>query len=326
MNKPKLITAGLLALVAGCDQDVGPGRWDNPLDPEGSNYAPPNVVLNDTAIRNPTGGRITAHAASRNSTIASVRWIRNDTLLAGTDTSLPTDGWNDGWHSLSAQVQDANGLSSRIARIGIWIGNRLPELRASYSPVVSAHAAATINLSADDPDGTIASIAWDTVPDRYAFGSREFELRGSAGTRKSIYAKAVDNDGATVTENLSVLFAAPPVVRAAPDLESSALVSASGSGGSWTAHLTSSVLPILVGAGTPGLPDASLEVVVKEGSSTYPCISSSHSFLSGFLIQDEQRFECSLEVTDSPSRSLVAQVVSPYGDTTTSALFLTIQR
>lgn len=326
MNKSKLLAASLLSVLAACDPQVGPGRWDNPLDPDGADYHPPTISLSDTAIRNARGSRITVHASSQNSTISSVRWIRNDTLLPTTDTLLSTDGWNDGWHALSAQAVDANGLSSRVAQIGVWIGNRLPELHASYSPVVSAHAPTEVRLSANDPDGTIASVSWDTVPDRYAFGSRDFELSGSAGSRKSIYAKAMDNDGATVTAEFSVLFAAAPVVRAAPDLESSAIGTSFGSGASWTVALKYSALPILIGAGIPGIPDASLEVVVKEGDITYPCTSSSHSFLDGILIQDEQRFECVLYATDSPSRSLVAQVVSPYGDTATVALSVTVQR
>lgn len=326
MNKSKLFAACLLAALAACDPQVGPGRWDNPLDPDGSNSHPPTVTLNDTAIRNPIGGRITVHATSLNSTIASVRWGRDDTLLASTDTVLPTDGWKDGWHALSAQAVDANGLSSRIAQSGVWIGNRLPAFQGAYDRIVSASSPAFLSLAAYDPDGTIASVAWDTVPDRYAFDSRDFPVNGTAGTRKHIYAKAVDNDGATVTEDFSLLFAAPPVVRTAPDLENSAIGTSLGSGASWTVSLSSSELPILVGAGIPGIPDASLEVVVKEGGNTYPCVPSFHAFTSGVLIPDEQRFECFVAASDSPSRSLVAQVVSPFGDTARTSLSVTIQR
>jgi len=326
MNKPKLIAAGLLVALAACDPQIGPGRWDNPLDPDGSNCHPPTVALNDTAIRTPLGGRITAHATSLNSTITSVRWIRDDTLLAITDTFLPTDGWNTGWHALSAQALDANGLSSRIAQIGVWIGNRLPALQGAYDRIASASSPAFISLAAADPDGSIASVAWDTVPDRYAFDSRDVSIDGTAGTRRHIYAKAVDNDGATVTENFSVLFAAPPVVRAAPDLENNAIGTFFGSGASWTIALSSSELPILVGAGIPGIPNASLKVVVKEGSRTYPCAASSHTFTNDALIQDEQRFACSVEASDSPSRSLVAQVASTYGDTARTSLSVTVLR
>jgi len=326
MNKPVLLAASLLATLAACDPDVGPGRWDNPLDPEGSNYHPPTVSLKDTSLRQASGGKILAHATSRNSTIASVRWIRNDTLLANTDTILSTDGWKDGCYRLSAQAVDAMGLAGQAVQITVWIGNRLPELHASYSPVASSHAATVVSLSASDPDGSIASIAWDTVPDRYAFLTSRFPLAGAAGSSRTVYWKAVDNDGAATIESFSVLFAAPPAVRIAPDLENSSIGTSFGSGASWTVYLTSTVLPLLVGAGIPGIPSASLEVVVKEGANTYPCVASSRAFPGGPIVQDEQRFACSLDAPGTNPRSLVAQVVSPYGDTTRTSLLVTIQR
>ena len=65
---------------------------------------------------------------------------------------------------------------------------------------------------------------------------------------------------------------------------------------------------------------------MKEGSKTYPCVASSHAFNGGITIQDEQRFECPVEASGTSSRSLIAQVVSTYGDTTRSSLYVTIQR
>jgi hypothetical protein len=329
MHKSKLITAGLLALMAGCDQDVGPGRWDNSLDPDGSNFHPPSISLNDTVIRNSIDGQITAHATSRNSSIASVRWVRNDTLLADTDTILSTKGWTDGWYWLSAQAMDANGLASSVAKIGLWVGNRLPVFPGAYDHFAYPDTPDFISLSAFDPDGTIISVAWDTVPDRYSFGTQDFSVSGPPGSRKYIYAKAVDNDGGAAEVMFSVYFTSPPAVRMAIDVQDGSVVSSYGSSGTSSVRLNSNSLPILIGAGSPDFTDQSLlQVTLGDGDYIYGCNPTTDDFLSGTPVANEHRFLCYVDPSTwtSSSRTLIAQAVTFYGDTASASLNVTILR
>ena len=329
MNKPVLLASFLLVLLAACDPDVGPGRWDNPLDPEGSNYHPPTVSLNDTTIRNAIAGRITAHASSRNSTIASVRWIRNDTLLANTDTILSTDGWADGWYLLSAQAVDANGLASPIAKIGFWVGNQLPEFQGAYERFVSPGTSAFISLLPYDPDGTIISVAWDTVPDRYSFGTQDISFSAPPGSRKHIYAKAVDNDGGVAEVIFSVYFTSPPAVRMAIDVQDGSVVSSYGSSGTSSVRLNSNSLPILIGAGSPDFtPQSLLHVTLVDDNSHYSCSPTTDDFVSGTPVPNENRYLCDIDTrtwTSSP-RTLRAQATTYNGDTASTSLDVNILR
>lgn len=249
------------ALVA-CEYGVGPGRWDNPFDPEGTNYHPPTVGIQDTAIHDGESGILHARASSTVSTIARIEWTLDGNILPTDDSAISTGEWSPGMHAVIARATDARGLAGPAKRVDVWIGNKPPSLEPVDEVRIPSNQTFVRQLSATDPDGTIGSILWDTIPDRFSIESNGIELVPlTSGGWRIVHWKAIDNEGAQSVASFRVGFVPPPKIAVQPDISSVGVFSATGFNNSWDLRVAEGTkVDLMVSVEIEGFPDETLRV------------------------------------------------------------------
>lgn len=193
----------------------------------GSVNPPPTVAItapvNGTSIAGPTNITINATASDSNGSVASVSFY-NGTQLLGTDTTSPYSFvWNNvsaGTYTIRATATD-NGGANATAQVEVTItGNTAPTV-AITSPTNNATffapAAITINASASDSNGTIASVAFFNGNQQLGIDNTSpysFVWNNVATGTYTLRAVATDNQGATATSTItiSVVSNVPPTI------------------------------------------------------------------------------------------------------------------
>ncbi len=319
--KSSLLVANILLCLSGCEWGVGSGNWYNPHDPDGTNYHPPIINLSDTAIHDTAKGYLHAHATSTVSHIARISWILDGTPLATTDSILPTAGWSLGSHTVSISATDATNLEGPTKTIKVWIGNQPPALQTVPSRRVAADRPAITQLLASDADGTITSVTWDTIPDRYSIESNSVDLPPlpDGGTR-NFYWRATDNEGATTQADFQLTYVPAPTITMKPNRFASNV-----NGGSFTTLKLEpgSPFPVLVVIDIPGFADEPLSLVVSEGSNNLTCVSTSSTYAEVLGMPSGRTFNCTgaaTKTTGSTNNYLYfeGKVTDRYGRTVTA--------
>ncbi len=145
---------------------------------------PPTVSItspaNNASFNSPANINIQATAADANGTVSSVAFYNGATLL-GTDTSSPyAFAWNNvtpGSYALTAIATDNGGATTTSAIVNITVVGNTPPTVSITSPANNAAflapASITINATAADANGTVASVAFYNR--HYAIGHRHIE-------------------------------------------------------------------------------------------------------------------------------------------------------
>lgn len=271
MKFPMRIPGVLLALLAGCDTGLPEGDWDNPHDPAGTAFFPPLVDLRDTAIRDGENGVVQSFVRPQVAPVDSCRWILDGEVLPTGDCSIPTKGWALGNHAVIVQASDTRGIASLPKTVNVWIGNQPPRLapipyrrQSSLEPLV-------VDLLAEDPDGAIVSVAWDTAWDRYANASTRVRIEPSTwGGNRTVWWRAIDDDGKSTDSSFTVGLVPPPTVEVSLDFATIGYATAMN--GVWTVrardNLGNSIpLGVIVTVSMPSFPDEPFGAPTVTGAS-----------------------------------------------------------
>ncbi len=219
----------------------GPGQvrvqWQANWDRDNSNLT--YTILRDG---NPTP----VHTVSQQSTF----WQRP--TLSFTDSGL-----SGGQHSYRVSVRDPLGNAVTGSSVSITIagstGNQPPS--ASFTSTVN-QLQLSVNASASaDPDGSIASYAWNFGDGGTASGVTAQHSYATAGSF-TVKLTVTDNDGATATTASTVTVGGAPAQFLASDAFNRALATGWGTadaGGTWTLNGSSSYFSVGNGAGTINL-------------------------------------------------------------------------
>ena len=160
--------------------------------------------LNDSFVFNARG------SASTNASLESYEWDFDDD--GATDATGPLAIWRfaaKGTHAVSLTVADSLGEEAEDEAV-VTIRNRSPEARFVYLPAEpEAGEPALFADASADPDGVIASWAWDfgdggTSPDREP--THTYDRAGTYTVRLTV----TDEDGGTDSATRSVTVRAPP--------------------------------------------------------------------------------------------------------------------
>ena len=277
-----LSIALLLGLLSGCEAGLPEGEWDNPHDPDGTAYFPPIIGLRDTAIKDGASGQVQSFVRGQVAKVEACRWTVDGVSLETRTCSLSTTEWTLGNHVVTLSAFDTRGVSSPVTTAQVWIGNQPPKLgpipyrrQSSMEELVQA-------LVAEDLDGSIASVAWDTEPGRYGNESRLVRLPPSSwGGNRTIFWRAIDNEGASTESTFTVGLVPPPSLSIELDLRT--IGSASSYNGVWT-----------VGATDAGGNPKALGVIVTVELSSFsdepfdgPTVTGSSGALSCVLVSVE---------------------------------------
>lgn len=272
--RTNLRTIALFALAAStftaCEYGVGPGTWNNPLDPDGTNYHPPVSRLADTAIHDGATGFVYARVSSPVSSIVRVDWTLDGVTLPIHDSILSTANWSPGSHSLSLKAVDAQGLAGPTRSVRVWIGNQAPFLQEVPFRRVASSDPASVVLSASDVDGGIASIAWDTVPDRYSIMTNSVNLPAMPdGGIRTIRWRATDNEGASSSAEFQIAFVPPPRISIEADWRT--IGNGTSLNGTWNIQSSTGKIDVVVEVDVPGFDDEGLSVEAFVDGSKLSC-------------------------------------------------------
>ena len=145
----------------------------------------PTAAFNFSPSAPQTGQEVTLTSASSDpdGSIASYSWDLDNNGVFGDATSAQTNATfnTPGNHTVSLQVTDDSGASD-VATVTIAVANRAPTAAFGYSPSApKSGEQITFTSTSSDPDGSIASVAWDLDND----GSFD---DGSTGTAQTAFA------------------------------------------------------------------------------------------------------------------------------------------
>jgi len=292
------------------------GDWNNPFDPAGTNYHPPTIGLGDTAIRDGASGVVLADARSPVSTIARCDWTLDGIAQASAACSLPTAGWSPGNHVVTISATDATGLAGPTSTVNVWIGNQPPRLEPIADARVAASAGVWRELAATDPDGTTASVSWDTVPGRYSIVSESVHLDPHPeGGIRTVYWRARDDEGDVSASSFTVGFvpAPEPAIR----MHYNGTGTMVGSEWHWSISMRDkAVFEVEVEVPTiPGFPDEPITLSVSSVAGDLPC-RRWNSLLSG-----PESFTCAEKSVTSWSNSqIVALATNRYGESSQTSI------
>jgi len=171
---------------------------------------PPSASFSVSPSSPDTGQDITLTSTSSDpdGTIASYAWdLNNDGNFSDANTSqVHTSFATPGNHTVSLQVTDSNGATD-TAQVTISVANRAPTAAFDYSPP-SPKTGETITLTSTstDPDGSIASVAWDLNNDGIFNDGATGTVQTSFATPGShtVKLRVTDDSGATDVASLAI--------------------------------------------------------------------------------------------------------------------------
>ncbi|RAW00603.1 Ig-like domain-containing protein [Pseudochryseolinea flava] len=206
------VSAGNYTIVARATDNQG-ATADAQVSVVVSSNPPPTVSItsptNNASFNAPANIAIQANASDNNGSIASVAFYNGTTLL-GTDTSSPYSFvWNNvaaGNYTLTAVATDNGSATTTSAPVSISVIGNAPPTASITSPANNASfiapATITINASAADANGSIATVAFyqgTTLLGTDTSSPYSFTWSNVAVGNYSLTVRATDNQGAVTT-------------------------------------------------------------------------------------------------------------------------------
>ncbi len=170
--------------------------------PSASFNSSPGSPLTDQTIN------LTSTSSDSDGTIAGYAWdLDNDGQFDdGTGSTASTSFDDNGTYTIKLEVTDDNGATD-VATGTVTVLNRAPS--ASFTASTSSPTTGqtiTFNSTSTDPDGTVASYAWDTNDDgQYDDGTgSSVQAAFSGAGSHTVRLRITDDDGAPATAQLVV--------------------------------------------------------------------------------------------------------------------------
>lgn len=136
---------------------------------------------------------------------------RRDSSATGTLSlkGLPTGSFTVTWGALD----DYGAVTTGAFRLVVTEGNQPPVLVKLRDTVLSASKTLSVELSATDPDGTIASYAWDTAATGFRYVTTgAISLATSEGGVRKVRWQAMDSQGGVSADTFTATFVPAPVI------------------------------------------------------------------------------------------------------------------
>ncbi len=182
-------------------------------------FAPPATIKLEAYAKDPDG------------TVTLVEFFNNDVLI-GSSTTVPYTATLSslpiGIYKVKIKATDNSGFSSSVTReikVQVPVAANLPPTVAITAPTAySFLAPATFDIKADakDPDGTVVYVAFYKNDDLIRIDSVAPYTASLSGLPEGNYilrAKAVDNNGASLTYSRTLLVAKPVVPNVPPTVK-----------------------------------------------------------------------------------------------------------
>ena len=220
----KPLAAGNYSLLAVATDSAGISSNSPALAVVVNPNAPPTVALTgpatNTTVNSGTPINFTATAADIDGSVASVVFLVNGNLVGSSAASPFTAAWTPtaaGSYAAVAQATDNSGNVTTSAAINISVSANQPPAIALASPtsgtVLRAASATTINATASDTDGTIASVQFFAngvaigapITTISSTGYYTAQWTPASGGIYTLTATAIDNSGAATSTTSTVL-------------------------------------------------------------------------------------------------------------------------
>jgi formylglycine-generating enzyme required for sulfatase activity len=205
----------LISAVFSCAKLGSEKTWDNPFDPDGTNYFPPEVFASsDTIIAAGKELQLSATGSDKNGNIKYYFWSFDhgqtwDTVEAAKPFQKTWTKKETGLHTVWVQSIDNDGLASLMHdSLTVDVHLYAPVINHLCDTLVSQKANVNITFKASDTNGTIVKYlighgqnGWDdsTTTPSYTFSHPE-------GGTLNIKWAAVDNDSNITSDTFKIIF------------------------------------------------------------------------------------------------------------------------
>jgi PKD repeat protein len=259
-------------------------------------------------------------------TVASYAWDFGDGA-SGTGTTPPHTYAAAGIYTARLTVTDNGGATGTTTRTVNVSGNLPPN--ATFTSACSDLACTFTGSASSDPDGTVASYAWDFGDGASATGATPAHTYASAGSY-TVRLTVTDNGGSTGTTTRTVTVTAPPTAGVlASDTFDRAVSGGWGTaptGGPWTFAGSSSRYLVSGGVGSIQLPagsggstyltsvsSAATDLRMKIGVDEMPSSGSVYLSISGRRIATTGSYQSKVIISSAGKLTIWIVRVNPTG-------------
>lgn len=215
-DKYALFAVLLMGLFFSCAIIEPEKNWNNPFDPDGTNFYPPEVFShNDTSIT--TNKTLLIHIDSKdeNGSIEGLMWSFNGGV--NWDTTMTTEPYQKSWTILDTGFNsvwycaiDNNGIVSKPDSFNVRVHFNAPLLTAVNDSSIRQDANVALHFQATDTNGTIVKYYWKS-PANCASWSDSSETADAIFSKREggpldVVWAAVDNDGIIVYDTFTLIF------------------------------------------------------------------------------------------------------------------------
>lgn len=192
--------AAILLTLATCVQEPGQHARDNPLDPSGTNWYPPQVVaMDDTTVAIRDTVRLHATAIDSNGTVARFIWWQSGSGRRDTTSDSVFSVAFDSANTIMVVVvaMDSDSLVSATDTIVLIVKAYPPVVTAMSDTSVGVNEMVRLWATASDTNGTVQNLAWSFNGIAYrstARGVMYYDTSFAASGMKVILVHAVDDD------------------------------------------------------------------------------------------------------------------------------------
>lgn len=212
----RIILSSVIVFIVLCTPKSPSPQWNNPLDPDGTDYFPPTTEpLTDTVIATNDTLTFTVFAFDTAAgTVTKYLWSQNGNKFDTTENSTRSFVWHvtdTTDTTVFYTVIDNDGLIADIKSVTITILPFPPIVKLPPPFIIPWDEEASITISAED-NGNIEYYIWKTSVDTQwdTTDISELTIRHPEGGRLIVTVGAIDNDGAIGFSETSIRFNRPP--------------------------------------------------------------------------------------------------------------------
>ncbi|MBD3347176.1 MAG: SUMF1/EgtB/PvdO family nonheme iron enzyme [Chitinivibrionales bacterium] len=213
--------AGIFPLLISCSQiESSEKEWNNPLDPQGTNWYPPSIsAMNDTVVAINDSVRLHAQGVDKKEgVIVTYQW----SFDKGTNWEFESEAnepfyysWSTGQtgeHTVYVRAIDNSHLKSETDSFKVMVHSYKPFIISMNDTVASQTASVTFSVSAHDTNGAIEKYYWDIGAEGWddSTESSSFQLSNPEGGAVEVAWAARDHDNQMALDTFSVLFNRSP--------------------------------------------------------------------------------------------------------------------